>query len=266
MIDRGKRNLLGILVNAVDYEAAVEQVMSAADGRCGFGVSALAVHGVMVGATGGIDRRHINELELVTPDGQPVRWGLNLLYRTHLKDRVYGPDLTLRVCARAAETGLSVFFYGSTREVLDRLTDNLAAKWPALRIAGAEPSKFRPLSEGEKDDLAEQIRSSGARLAFVGLGCPRQEVFVHEFKQRLDMPLLAVGAAFDFHAGLLPQAPRWMQNHGLEWLFRLGQEPRRLWKRYLLLNPYYILLVTLQFLGLKRFETNRPEIEAPSSF
>ena len=266
MIDRGKRNLLGILVSAVDYEAAEQQVLSAArDGR-GFGVSALAVHGVMVGVTGQIDRRHINELELVTPDGQPVRWGLNLLHRTGLKDRVYGPDLTLKLCGHAAEQNLPVFFYGSTREVLDRLTANLSGRWPTLPIAGAEPSVFRPLTDEEKDALAERIRASGARMVFVGLGCPRQEVFVHEFRTRLDAPLLAVGAAFDFHAGLLAQAPRWMQNCGLEWLFRLAQEPRRLWRRYLLLNPYYMLLVALQFLGLKRFPPDTGPRDGTSSF
>jgi len=123
-------------------------------------------------------------------------------------------------------------------------------------IAGAEPSKFRQLSQFEKQDLVRRITSSGAAILFVGLGCPRQEVFAYEFRDLLDMPVLAVGAAFPFIAGTVPQAPRWMQDAGLEWLFRLCAEPRRLWRRYLFLNPSYLFLIALQRLGLSQFSTD----------
>jgi N-acetylglucosaminyldiphosphoundecaprenol N-acetyl-beta-D-mannosaminyltransferase len=185
------------------------------------------------------------------PDGQPVRWALNLLHGTALSDRVYGPELMRQLCGRAEQQELPVFFYGSTPEVLARLQQNLRRAFPGLRIAGAEASRFRLLSEKEKAEVAERIRASGAALVFVGLGCPRQEVWTYEHRAELAMPVVAVGAAFDFHAGVLPQAPPALQRMGLEWLFRLAQEPRRLWKRYALLNPLYVLLIGLQAVGLR---------------
>jgi N-acetylglucosaminyldiphosphoundecaprenol N-acetyl-beta-D-mannosaminyltransferase len=251
MIDQGKREIIGVLVDAVDYEAAVKRVREAAEAKRAFGLTALAVHGVM---TGVLDRVHcyrLNQLDLVVPDGQPVRWALNLLYGARLPDRVYGPTLMLKVCAMAAERGLPVFLYGSRPEVLAALSGQLRQKFPNLVIAGARPSHFRRLSEDEHLAAAELIRNSGAAITFVGLGCPRQEVWVYEHLMCLDMPVLAVGAAFDFHAGLLPQAPPAMQRLGLEWLFRLVHEPRRLWRRYLLLNPAYLTLLCLWVLGVR---------------
>jgi len=249
----GKSNILGVLINAVDYEGAVDLVIGAARERRALAVSALAVHGVMTGVFDGEQRFRLNHLDLLVPDGQPVRWALNVLHRGGLTDRVYGPNLTLRVCAQAAERGLPVFFYGSTLEVLVELRRFLSTKFPRLLIAGMEPSKFRQLHPEERTGLAARIRASGATLVFVGLGCPRQETFAYEFRALLGMPILAVGAAFPFLAGISAQAPGWMQRAGLEWLFRLRSEPRRLWKRYLLLNPAYLFLVTLQALGVSRF-------------
>jgi exopolysaccharide biosynthesis WecB/TagA/CpsF family protein len=240
MISRGKRNVLGVLVDAIDYEAATEQVIAAAQERRPLALTALAVHGVM---TGVLDRAHnarLNSFDLVTPDGQPVRWALNMLHGTHLQDRVYGPDLTLRVLERCAADGLPVYLYGSTEHTLARLLPALESTFPALKIAGAEASKFRQVQRGEDIAIADRIRSSGARLVLVGLGCPRQEVFVYAMRPLLDMPLMAVGAAFDYHAGLLRQPPPWMQRSGLEWLWRLALEPRRLWRRYVVLNPAYL--------------------------
>jgi exopolysaccharide biosynthesis WecB/TagA/CpsF family protein len=260
MRNHGKSNILGVLIDAVDYEGAVDQVARAAREKRPLSVSALAVHGVMTGA---LDREHkfrLNHLDLLVPDGHPVRWVLNGLYGAHLPDRVYGPNLTLRVCALAAEEGLPVFFYGSTSEIIDSLRKSLRNKFPGLAIAGMEPSKFRRLDREEKTELAVRIRASGAAIVFVGLGCPRQEAFAYEFREILRMPILAVGAAFPFIAGALPQAPGWMQNAGLEWLYRLLREPRRLWRRYLLLNPAYVILVVLQALGISRFS---PEGQSP---
>jgi N-acetylglucosaminyldiphosphoundecaprenol N-acetyl-beta-D-mannosaminyltransferase len=252
VIDRGKQNLLGVRIDAVDYEAAIDRVISAAVEGRGYSVSALAVHGVMTGVQDREHRARLNTLDLVTPDGQPVRWALNWLHRTRLRERVYGPTLTLELCRRAAEAGLPIYLYGSHTEVLDRLADRLTHRFPGLEIAGREPSRFRQTTPEEQLEIASTIKASGARLAFIGLGCPRQEVFAYEYRDLLGMPTIAVGAAFDYHAGLVDEPPGWMQDRGLQWLYRLLQEPRRLWRRYLLLNPAYLALVAAQRLRLWR--------------
>jgi N-acetylglucosaminyldiphosphoundecaprenol N-acetyl-beta-D-mannosaminyltransferase len=249
MIDQGKKSVLGILVDAVDYEAAVSRIVQAAFERRPYAVSALAVHGVMTGFESDEHKYRLNSFDLIVPDGQPVRWALNLLHKSDLASRVYGPELTLRTLGRAAEEGLSVFFYGTTPEILARLKVSLAERFPKLVIAGAEPSKFRTLNGTERIALAKRIRESGAAITMVGLGCPRQEIFAYEMRPLLPMPLLAVGAAFAFIAGTLPQAPPGMQRRGLEWLFRLKEEPQRLWRRYLILNPYYVFLLSGQWIG-----------------
>jgi exopolysaccharide biosynthesis WecB/TagA/CpsF family protein len=254
MIDRGKHNILGIRVDAVDYEAAVERIISAARQRRPLAVSALAVHGVMTGVLDPVQRFRLNQFDLLAPDGQPVRWALNLLHRARLADRVYGPSLMLRTCQRAADEGLPIFLFGGTAELLAALQRNLTARFGGLQIAGVRRSQFRRLSASERDETVAAIRASGAAITLVGLGCPRQEVWAFEFRELLSMPLLAVGAAFAFHAGDLPQAPPWLQDRGLEWLYRLLCEPRRLWRRYLLLNPLYVSLLIAQLIRLAPFD------------
>ena len=252
MINRGKRSVLGVDVSVVDYNGAVEMILSAAATRQPLGVSALAVHGVMTGALDPEHKHRLNRLDLVTPDGQPVRWALRILYGERLPDRVYGPRLTELVLARAACEGISVYLYGSQPNVLEAMGSSFATHYPELVIAGQEPSKFRMLSEDEHLAVQDRIRASGAGIVLVGLGCPRQEVFVFEHARAVGVPMMAVGAAFDFHAGTLRQAPKWMQDRGLEWVFRLLMEPRRLWRRYLFLNPLYVAMLTGQKLGLLR--------------
>jgi N-acetylglucosaminyldiphosphoundecaprenol N-acetyl-beta-D-mannosaminyltransferase len=249
MIDQGKKSVLGILVDAVDYEAALTRIVQAAFERRPYAVSALAVHGVMTGFEDEEHKYRLNSFDLIVPDGQPVRWALNWLHKSDLTNRVYGPELTLRTLERAAEESLPVYFYGTTPEILARLKKRLAQRFPDLIIAGAEPSKFRKLDGDERNALAARIRESGAAITMVGLGCPRQEIFAYEMRPLLPMPLLAVGAAFAFIAGTLPQAPAAMQKRGLEWLFRLKEEPGRLWRRYLILNPYYVFLLSGQWIG-----------------
>jgi exopolysaccharide biosynthesis WecB/TagA/CpsF family protein len=163
----------------------------------------------------------------------------------------------LRICERAAQEGLPIYLYGSRPAVLESLSNNLLTRFPKLIIAGSQPSRFRQVSVEEKKEIIEEIRKSGAVMTFVGLGCPRQEVWVYEYCQHLSMPTMAVGAAFDFHAGNLSQAPEILQKWGLEWFYRLMQEPTRLWKRYVFLNPLYVSLFTLQFLKLVRFDPSR---------
>ena len=266
MIARGKRNLLGVLVDVVDYQAATAQVLAAAREQRPYAVTALAVPGVMTGVA---DRQHgarLNAFDLATPDGQPVRWGLNLLHRAGLTDRVYGPELTRRVLVACAEEGLPVYLYGSTEATLRRLTEALATQLPGLKIAGQEPSKFRACHPGEPAEIAARIHDSGARVVLVGLGCPRQEQFVYGMRPLVRAPMLAVGAAFDYHAGQLRNPPAWMQRYGLEWLWRLGLEPRRLWRRYLLLNPAYLTRLAGQWLRLWRPTPPEPATTPLESF
>jgi len=208
----------------------------------------------MTGALDPTHRYRLNCLDLVAPDGQPVRWALNLLYRASLKDRVYGPTLMLMVCAAAAGRGIPIFLYGGQESQLRALQRRLREQIPSLIIAGAEASKFRKITPEEKKELISTVRSSGAQLVFVGLGCPRQEVWVFEFRDTLRMPLIAVGAAFAFHAGLVKQAPQALQAVGLEWAFRLLQEPRRLWRRYLRLNPLFMWHLMLQATRLRKYD------------
>ncbi|HVT29438.1 MAG TPA: WecB/TagA/CpsF family glycosyltransferase, partial [Lacipirellulaceae bacterium] len=199
------------------------------------------------------DRTHryrLNRLDVVVPDGQPVRWALNLIHKAKLSDRVYGPRMMFEVCRRAAADSLPIFLFGGYTEMLNDLRSQLLKKLPNLKIAGMRPAKYQRISTEEREQLIQEIRASGAKIVFVGLGCPKQEVFVYEMRDALSMPAIAVGAALNFHAGHLPQAPSAMQRCGLEWAFRLSKEPRRLWRRYLLVNPLYLGLFALQATGL----------------
>lgn len=262
---QGKYNVLGVLVDAVNYDTCINRIINAAQTGQPLCTTALAVHGVMTGALDKTHRYRLNKLHLVVPDGQPVRWALNLLYRTNLPDRVYGPTLMLKTCERAASLHLPIFLFGSDETTLNSLKRNLQEKFPTLKIAGVRPSLFRQLSAVEKQELIEEIRQSDAKICFVGLGCPRQETFVYECGNALQMPTIAVGAAFAFHAGLLSQAPAWMQKHGFEWLYRFSREPLRLWKRYAFLNPLYLMFLALQLSkihGLDSNDVTRPSAES----
>lgn len=263
MINRGKHSILGINIHAIDYEYAVNKIVTAAEKKAPYAVSALAVHGVMTGFLDPIHARRLNGMDLVVPDGQPVRWALWWLHKQPLPDRVYGPNLTLRVAQAFAEKGLSIYLYGSKLEVLIRFAERLQQRFPQLQIVGMEPSKFRRLDREERKELVARIRASGASAVFLGLGCPRQEVWAYEYRQLLGIPILAVGAAFDFHAGTLPQAPQKMQDLGLEWLFRLLQEPNRLWRRYVILNPMYLWHICLQYLGWQKCVPRMPDGSEP---
>lgn len=256
MIDRGKRSILGIMVDAVDYEAAVGKILTAARERRPFAASALAVHGVMTGAQHPEHGYRLNHLDLVTPDGQPVRWALNLLHGADLADRVYGPTLMTKLCESAANEDIPVYLYGSRSAVLDRLQASLTERFPGLIIAGTEPSKFRRTTAEEKDAIAQRIVRSGAGLVFVGLGCPRQEIFAFEYREAVHMPVVAVGAAFEYLSGVKPEPHPILQRAGLQWFLRLIQEPGRLWKRYTIVSGTYVWLVILQAIRLRRTDAS----------
>jgi N-acetylglucosaminyldiphosphoundecaprenol N-acetyl-beta-D-mannosaminyltransferase len=249
--DLGKRSVLGVMVDAVDYEAAVDKIVRAASERRAFAASALAVHGVMTGVDDPTHAYRLNSLDLATADGQPVRWALNLLHHTGLHDRVYGPRLMLRLCERSEMEGIPIYLYGSEPLVLERLQESLLRRYPRLLIAGADPSLFRRTTPREKSEIIRRIRDSGASLVFVGLGCPRQEVFVYEYRDAVGVPLVAVGAAFEYHAGIKPEPPELLQRVGLQWLHRLVQDPARLWKRYSIVSARYVGLLILQSLRMR---------------
>jgi N-acetylglucosaminyldiphosphoundecaprenol N-acetyl-beta-D-mannosaminyltransferase len=253
-----KRNILGVLIDDASLETATGLVIEAAHRGAAFALSAMAVHGVMEGVLDPAHLYRLNHLELVVADGQPVRWALNHLHDVGLRHRVYGPSLTLAVLARAEQEKLPVYFYGSTEDVLSLLSVKILERFPRLIIAGSSPSTFGRITAEAADRIGDQIRQSGAQIVFVGLGCPRQEVWAYEFRDRVKVPILAVGAAFPFLAGTLRQAPQWMQDRGLEWLFRLCTEPRRLWRRYLLLSPAYIFLIACQWLGFSFHSKGTP--------
>lgn len=253
-----RASVLGVSISAVERPQAADLILGAAQDRVPLGVSALAVHGVMEGVADPVHQFRLNDLELVVPDGQPVRWALRWLHGIELSDRVCGPDLMADVCRLAAERGLSIFLYGSTPEVLERMVTHLSEEYPGLVVAGTRPSRFRPATDAEREADIAEIRASGASITFVGLGCPRQEIWAWETRNELQMPVLAVGAAFDYFAGDLTRAPQWMQDRGLEWLYRLRQEPRRLWRRYVILNPQYLWLVGRQRLGDQRLAGRSP--------
>lgn len=258
-----RRNVLGVLVDVVSYRQVIDRVLAAAAQSRPLTVTALAVHGVMTAVHDPAYAARLNALDIVAPDGQPVRWALNLLYRVRLRRWVSGPELVGRLLAEAAERDVPVFLYGSTPDTLEQLTNRLHAWLPELRIVGSLPSEFRSASEQDQRRLAARISASGARLVLVGLGCPRQEIFIHAMAPRLSVPLLAVGAAFDYHAGRLCPAPRWMQGSGLAWMSRLRQEPRRLWRRYLLLGPEYLVRLAAQKARMRRPVPVAPAREAP---
>lgn len=208
----------------------------------------MPVHGLVTAVYDKEFNDAIRTFDMVCPDGQPVRWALNKFHKKGLKDRVYGPTLTLHVLKQAEKEGLSVYFYGSKQHVLDALKSKLLEKFPNLKIANMESPPFRQLTTQEEIEVADRINSSNASILLIGLGCPKQELFAARNKGRILMPMLCVGAAFDFHAGLLRQAPAWMQKRGLEWLYRFCMEPGRLWKRYLSTNSVFLYLCLKQAL------------------
>jgi len=248
--------ILGMRVDATSYVDATRRVLEwAAQGNSRY-VCVANVHMTME-SYDAVDFRHIvNSADLVTPDGMPLVWMLRRLGVPE-QERVAGPELLLRVCEAAAQQGIPVGFYGSTDETLLALTQGLLKKFSNLEIAYNYSPPFRPLSAEEDEQIVQEINRSGTRILFVGLGCPKQERWMAEHRGRVQAVMLGVGAAFDFHAGKVPQAPVWMQRMGLEWLFRLATEPRRLWRRYAKHNPRFIMLALMQLLGLRRFEGER---------
>jgi exopolysaccharide biosynthesis WecB/TagA/CpsF family protein len=237
-----KLPLFGVDVSATTYEELEEAIVRAARQRRRACVTALAVHGLMTATRDPEFRRVLQHFEALAPDGQPVRVALNVLHAAGLPDRVRGVDLTLRVCERAAREGIGIYLLGSRDEVVRALRTELERRFPELHIAGSEPGVYRPLTPAENAALVARIRSSDAAVILIGLGCPYQEAFAYEHRIDFDAVQLCVGSAFDVISRTKRGAPKWVQRAGLEWVFRLAQEPRRLGGRYLTTNSRFIVM------------------------
>jgi N-acetylglucosaminyldiphosphoundecaprenol N-acetyl-beta-D-mannosaminyltransferase len=236
-------DVLGVEVSAVSLDRAVTEIARWISDRERHYVCVTGVHGVVESQRDAALKAIHNRSGLTTPDGMPLVWcarwaGVDAV------TRVYGPDLMLALLERARAAGWSSFFYGGGEGTADLLARQLESRYPGLRVAGTYTPPFRPLTDDEAHHVTELINDSGADMVWVGLSTPKQERWMAEFIDRLNAPvLLGVGAAFDIHAGTLPQAPRWMQRSGLEWFYRLWREPRRLWRRYLRNNPAFVLSI-----------------------
>jgi N-acetylglucosaminyldiphosphoundecaprenol N-acetyl-beta-D-mannosaminyltransferase len=242
------RRILGTRVDATSYEHATDAVLAWAGRGESRYVCVATVNNLIEAYDDPAYRRVMEDADLVTPDGMPLVWALRLLGVSGAS-RVYGPDLTPVLCERAAALGVPVGFYGSTPGVLGDLVANLVRRFPGLRVVYVASPPFGPVGADEDAAVVERVNASGARLLFVGLGAPRQERWMAAHRDRIEAVMLGVGAAFDFLAGHKRQAPAVLQRLGLEWLFRLAHEPRRLWRRYLYRNPRFVALFGAQLLG-----------------
>ena len=233
--------VLGIPLALTDYEGTLDWIDGMAEARRRGYLCVAATHTVMASQEDPGLREAVLGADFTVPDGQPLVWALNLLGH-RLGNRVYGPDLMDRACARAARTGRRMYLYGGRDQgALVQLTRNLRLRHPGLQIVGGHVPPYRELTREEEAAVAADIQRSGAEVVWVGIGVPRQEKWMARMTPRLrSHVLIGVGAAFDFHGGLIRQAPAWLQKLGLEWAFRLAQEPRRLWRRYLRYNPRFI--------------------------
>lgn len=247
-------NVLGVGVSPVDMEAALRRIEGWIAGREPNYVCVSGVHGVMESQRDPELRAIHNRAGMVTPDGMPLVW-LSRLAGFREVERVYGPDLMLACCERSVERGWRHFLYGGAEGVPELLAERLEECFPGIEIAGAYSPPFRPLTEEEDSAVVERIDAANPDIVWVGLGTPKQERWMDAHVGRLDAPvLIGVGAAFDFHTGRKRQAPGWMQRAGLEWLYRLLSEPRRLGRRYCVNNPLFVWSVLLQALGVRSFE------------
>ncbi|HEX3355358.1 MAG TPA: WecB/TagA/CpsF family glycosyltransferase [Tepidisphaeraceae bacterium] len=250
-----RHDIFGVRVSATSYAEVIAWCLDRAAQDKGGIIDLMPVHGLISAARDEKYRTVMNAFDVIAPDGQPVRWALNKFHKANLTDRVYGPELTIRLCGAAAEAGVPIYLYGSSPEVIELLKTNLVAKYPKLNIVGAESPPFRPLTPAEDAEVIERINSSGAKLVFLGTGCPKQELFAYNHRHSIHGVQLCVGAAFDFHAGKKKIAPAWMQKRGLEWVYRLCSEPKRLWKRYLVTNSIFVMLAMKEMLRGKKGST-----------
>jgi N-acetylglucosaminyldiphosphoundecaprenol N-acetyl-beta-D-mannosaminyltransferase len=249
--------VLGVKVNAIQIEQVIEQMQGWIRERdaC-HSIAATSMHGIVEAQHDSFFKNILNATDLVVPDGMPLVW-LGRRQGHILRRRVYGPDLLLAFCEESAGRGYRHFFYGGEPGVAERLAESLKNRFPGLNVVGTCSPPFRTLSADEDAEMVEMINRAAPDVLWLGLGAPKQERWMHEHKDRLRVPVLVgIGAAFDLLSGRRKQAPSWMREHGLEWFFRLLQEPLRLWRRYLVYGAQFIVYVMLDYLRLKNFEAS----------
>ncbi len=229
-----------VRVDAYTLDGAADELLASPSAPHGRAVHLCSAYTLSLARRHPMFQELINRGDLNLPDGMPLVWAGRRLGFEHMDGRVYGPDLMATTLDRGRYLGLRHYLYGSTPQVVDALSDHLQRRFPSVEIVGCESPPFRDLVEKEVNEMVDRVRSAAPHLVWVGLGTPRQDLFVDQFRDRLDATLVAVGAAFDFLAGARRQAPRWMQRNGLEWAYRLASEPRRLWKRYLIGNALFV--------------------------
>jgi N-acetylglucosaminyldiphosphoundecaprenol N-acetyl-beta-D-mannosaminyltransferase len=244
-------DVLGCRIDALSGREAVARIADWAS-RCeSRTVGICNAHVTVTTARDSAFQSALANADMVTPDGAPVAWMLRRL-GARGQSRVSGPDLMLDYCAHAASIGEPMYFYGATDDILEALDLRLRERFPGLVVAGKWSPPFRPLTPEEDEVAVRRINESGARVVWVGLGCPKQELWMAEHRGRVQAVMIGVGAAFAFHAGVSKRAPLWMRERGLEWLHRLASEPRRLWRRYLVTNTLFVLGAARQLLGMRR--------------
>lgn len=237
-------DVLGVPFAVTNYQEAAEFIIDRAHSHQPTAVYALPVHGVVEANTNAAFKQATDVADLIVPDGQPVRWFMNYVHKTKLKDRVYGPELVKHVLTAANQQKMKIYLYGgATETVLAQFVNWVVENYPKVVIAG----QYREENFAQRTLDPNEIESSGAQLLLCALGCPAQELWIAESKAQFRGVMVGVGAAFSFHSGNLARAPKWMQDRGLEWLYRLTKEPKRLWKRYLYTNAYFIYLVMRHF-------------------
>jgi len=246
-------NVLGVGLSVLNLKTALAAIAAAVREKNKGYICVTGVHGVMEAQDDARFKKILNGAFLCTPDGMPMVWAGKLAGHREMT-RVYGPDLMLEVCAWSETSGCRHFFYGGANGVAELLAQKLQVKFPKLEVAGTFAPPFRALNADEKKHLQDRIRAARPDILWVGLSTPKQEKFMAEFLPKLDVTLMiGVGAAFDFHSGRVRQAPRWMQRGGLEWLYRLCREPRRLARRYFRNNPLFVLKFSGQLMGLGKY-------------
>lgn len=254
--------ILGSGITVLTWERALERLYSWSSRGESRYVCICNVHSVVTARRDDAFQKVINNADMATPDGMPLAWVLRKSGCPQ-QQRINGPDLMWKYCALAEKNGHSVYCYGSTDQTLKLLEEKLKRAFPLLNVVFYSPP-FRHLTDEEDQGITDRINRSGAGVVFVGLGCPKQERWMAAHKGRINAVMIGVGAAFDYHAGVVRRAPRWMQNAGLEWLHRLASEPRRLWKRYLFTNSLFLFSVTAGF--FRNRGRDRPAAPAPFVF
>lgn len=245
--------MVSLDADVCDHRSAVKRVAELAEQAEGSYVCFGTVHMIMESYDSPEFAEKVNAAGMIIPDGMPLVWMQRLQGRRNAT-RVRANDLMIMLCEYAEKHGLRVGFYGGKQEVIDAILKRAAKELPGLNIAYAYSPPFRPLTDEEDAKIVEEINRSKTQMLFIGLGCPKQENWMAEHKSKLNCVMLGVGASFDFYAGNVKESPEWLGKLGLEWLYRLTQEPHRLWRRYLILNPHFMWLALLQVLGLKTFD------------